>query len=55
MKPMLGVRNGVREGLGEVAVAGKFQDAELFELEGAVVLLVVGEAGLGRAIMSSTS
>ena len=40
-------RDGVGEGLGEVAVARELEDAELVELVGAVVFLVVGEAGLG--------
>ena len=42
-----GERDGVGKGLREGAVAREFEDAVLAELEGAEVLLVVGEAGLG--------
>ena len=44
---VFGVRNGVGEGLGELAVAGEFQNAVLLELVGAVVRGVVAEAALG--------
>ena len=42
-----GVRNGVGKGLREGAVARKLEDAVLLELVGAVVALVVVEAGPG--------